>query len=250
MPEPTCGDPPVSVVAVHQPNYAPWLGYFHKIARADHFVFLDNVQFSKLNYTNRVQIARDGPARWLTQPVRRRFGQMICDVQFADAGWPGKHLDALRGTYGQAACFRDAWDAVVSIYEAIPPGGLAIVNQFIIESLARKLGLTSAFCRASDHTVGDMRPEDRIVALVGAVAPGAGYLSGRGGGKYQDPEKFAAAGVRLRYVSFEHPIYPRGDADFHPGLSILDVVFHLGWEATRSLIVDSLVGGHGAKAMS
>ena len=250
MPEPTCGDLPVSVVAVHQPNYAPWLGYFQKIARADHFVFLDNVQFSKFSYTNRVQIARDGPAHWLTQPVRRRFGQAICDVQFADARWPIRHLDALRGAYGQAASFRDVWDAVVSIYETIPPGGPAVANQFLIESLVQRLGLACAFCRASDYTASEMRPDDRIIALVGAVAPGAAYLSGKGGAKYQDPEKFSAAGVPLRYVSFKHPVYPRGNADFLPGLSILDSVFHLGWQATRSLIVDPLLGGDGAEAIS
>ena len=250
MPEPSCSDLPVSVVAVHQPNYAPWLGYFHKIACADHFVFLDNVQFSRLSYTNRVQIAGAGPARWLTQPVRRRFGQPICDVRFADVRWPTRHLDALRGTYGQAAFFRDVWDAVVSMYESIPPGGLAVANQFLIESLVRSLGLACAFCRSSDHTVGDMRPDDRIIALVGAVAPGATYLSGKGGAGYQDSERFAAAGVPLRYVSFEHPVYPRGNADFHPGLSILDVVFHLGWESARSLIVDSPASGDGAEVMS
>ena len=205
MPEPSCSDLSVSVVAVHQPNYAPWLGYFHKIACADHFVFLDNVQFSRLSYTNRVQIAGDGPARWLTQPVRRRFGQPICDAQFADARWPIRHLDALRGAYGRAECFRDVWDAVVSIYESIPAGGLAVTNQFLIESLVRRLGLTCAFCRASDHTAGEIPPDDRIIALVGAVAPGAAYLSGKGGAGYQDPEKFAAAGVPLRYLSFEHP---------------------------------------------
>ena len=243
-------DPPVSIVAMHQPNYAPWLGYFHKIARASHFVFLDNVQYSRLSYTNRVRVAGRGAVRWLTQSVRRRFGQPICDVRFADDGWPVKHLDTLRGTYGQAAHFRDVWDAVVAMYETIPAGGLAAANQFLVETLARKLGLACAFCRASDHPVGDMRADDRVIALVGAVAPGAAYLSGTGGAKYQDPEKFAIAGVPLRYVSFEHPVYPRGNADFHPGLSILDVVFHLGWEGARALIVDQRAGGNGVKPTS
>ena len=240
----------MSVVAIHQPNYAPWLGYFHKIARADHFVFLDNVQFPMHSYTNRVRIAQSGAARWLTQPVRRRFGQPICDVRFADDDWPVKHLDALRGTYGRAAYFRNVWDAVVLMYEAIPPGVLAAANQFLIETLARKLGLDCDFCRGSDYVVGDLRADDRVIALVGAVAPGAAYLSGTGGAKYQDPEKFAAAGVPLRYVSFQHPVYPRGSADFHPGLSVLDAVFHLGWEGARALIVDPRASGNGVKPMS
>src|SRR5690606_21435204 len=46
----------MTLVAIHQPNYAPWLGYFHKLAQADVFVFLDDAQFSKGSYTNRVQV--------------------------------------------------------------------------------------------------------------------------------------------------------------------------------------------------
>ena len=251
MPEPKCPDPPLSVVAIHQPNYAPWLGYFHKIACADHFVFLDNVQFPLgRSYTSRVRIAQGAVARWLTQPVFRHSGQLIRDVRFADDDWPAKHLDALRGAYGQAPYFRGVWDAIVPMYESIPLDNLATANRSLIKALARQLGLDCTFCLASDYLVGDARADDRLIALVGAVAPGACYLSGRGGAKYQEPEKFAAAGVPLRYVSFKHPVYPRGNADFHSGLSVLDAVFHLGWEGARALIVDPRAGGNSVKPPS
>ena len=233
-------DSPVSVVAIHQPNYVPWLGYFHKIARADHFVFLDNVQLPLgRSYTSRVRIAWGRATRWLSQPVYRRSGQLICDVRFADNDWPAKHLDTLRGAYGQAPSFRVAWDAIVSMYKSIPLDNLATANRFLINALARQLGLDCEFCFASEHLVGDARADDRLIALAATVAPGACYLSGRGGAKYQVPKKFALAGVPLRYTSFEHPIYPQGNFEFHRGLSVLDAIFHLGWEGARALIVDS-----------
>ncbi len=235
-------------VAIHQPNYIPWLGYFHKISRTDRFVFLDNVQFSKHSYTNRVRIAQGSTVRWLTQPVYQRFDQPIYEVRFADDNWPTKHLDILRGTYSKAVHFHDVWDSVAEMYGKIPLGNLAVTNRFLVEELTWKLDLDCVFLLASDYPIGDKRADDRLITLVTAITTDAVYLSGAGGAKYQDPEKFAAAGVPLRYLSFEHPIYPCGTGSFHPGLSVLDAVFHLGWQGTRALILDQQTNGDSMQA--
>lgn len=237
-------------VAIHQPNYAPWLGYFHKIACADRFIFLDNVQFSKHGYTNRVRIAQDGTTRWLTQSVRQRFGQILYDVRFADDNWPAKHLDVLRGTYHGAAYFQDVWNSVSEMYRNIPLESLAVANGFLIKELTRKLNLDCVFLLASDYPVGDRRADDRLIALVSSIATDVIYLSGVGGAKYQDPEKFTSAGVSLRYLSFKHPIYSRSTSGFRPGLSILDAVFHLGWEGARALIAVQTEDGDGMEETS
>ena len=65
------------VVAIHQPNYLPWLGYFAKISEADEFVFLDDVQYSKNSYTNRVKVLHADKPRWLTVPVSFRYGDTL-----------------------------------------------------------------------------------------------------------------------------------------------------------------------------
>ena len=61
------------LVAIHQPNFLPWLGYFDKIARADRFVILDSVplQLTGGNYTNRVKMIVSGKPAWITMPLRR-----------------------------------------------------------------------------------------------------------------------------------------------------------------------------------
>ena len=79
------------IVAIHQPNYAPWLGYFAKMARADVFVFLDDVQYTKNSYINRVQIDAGGTARWLTVPVSFSFRDPINRVRAANENWPRAH---------------------------------------------------------------------------------------------------------------------------------------------------------------
>ena len=59
------------VVAIHQPNFFPWLGYFDKLDRADTFVLLDTVEFSKGSRTNRVEVLVGGRPHWITAPVQR-----------------------------------------------------------------------------------------------------------------------------------------------------------------------------------
>ena len=228
------------LIAIHQPNYLPWLGYFHKIARAERFIFLDRAQFAKGSYTNRVQIGRDGAARWLTQPIRQRLGQPIADVEFADPAWPGKHLDALRGAYAGAPAFSEIWPALNDIYALCPATDLAAANAHLIVALAGRLEIATAFVVESALETGDSRGDDRLIALIDACASGATYLSGEGGQKYQDPAKFAAAGIELVYTDFTHPIYDQCGAPFVPGLSLVDVLFNLGWEQTSRLIARDL----------
>src|SRR5665213_2971606 len=92
-------------VAIHQPNLYPWLGYFNKIAQADVFVFLDDVQIQKTgaSYTNRVSIALDGRAHPVTAPIRREAGLWtIADTRFSDEGWRARTIKTLQGAYAKA----------------------------------------------------------------------------------------------------------------------------------------------------
>jgi hypothetical protein len=224
------------IVAIHQPNYAPWLGYFHKMSRADVFVLLDDAQYTKNSYINRVQVDAGGTARWLTVPVSYAFGDPINRVRCADGAWPRSHGDTLKALYRSAPAFAAVWPWLAERYAVLPAEALSASNESLIVALAARLGLKAVLRRASEMSVGEASGDDRLVALVRACGPGAAYLSGRGGANYQDPAKFAAAGIGLVYTDFVHPVYEQGHADFVPGLSVFDALFRLGWEGTAALL--------------
>jgi hypothetical protein len=226
------------VIAIHQPNYLPWLGYFRKLARADVFVFLDHAQFSKGSYTNRVQILRDGKAAWLTQPVQQALGQPISAVGFADLSWPKRHVDALHNAYRGASAFHAILPLLVDLIGGAPLDSLAAANRHLIEGLATRLGLAPRFVVDATLGIDGVDGDDRLIALINAVHPGATYLSGKGGRLYQDECKFTAAGIELRYSDYSpEPYAQAGATAFVPGLSVVDALFALGIEGTRALIV-------------
>lgn len=219
------------IIAIHQPNYLPWIGYFYKIARADTFVLLDNVQFSKNSYINRVKVLAGEEPRWLTVPVSVRLGDPIDRVMPARADWPDQHQDKLLQWYRRAAAFAEVWPTIEALYAAVPRADLATINRYFIEALCQRLGLTARLVVASQFATGEASGDERLIRLVRAIDPLGTYLSGRGGANYQEERKFTRAGLTLTYSDFVHPYYTQQGSAFIPGLSIVDALFHCGWAA-------------------
>jgi hypothetical protein len=216
------------IIAIHQPNYLPWLGYFHKIARADVFVLLDDVQFSKNSYSNRVRVLQDGTPRWLTLPVTAHLGDRIDQVRPADPQWPTRHRDRLFQYYRRAPAFAEMWPRLEAMYADLSTGDLAAINRTLVETVAGWLGLACRFVASSAFDTAGAAGDDRLIRLVRAIDPTATYLSGRGGANYQDETKFSAAGIGFACTDFIHPVYPQQCAPFVPGLSVVDALFHAG----------------------
>ena len=229
----------MTVVAIHQPNYLPWLGYFHKIACADLFVFLDNVQFSKNGYCNRVQVLHELQRRWLSVPVSYHFGDAVDEVSPARPDWPRRHLDSLRGYYRESPYFSEIARDLDEFYREMPQENLAAANRHLVECITQKLGFEVRFIASSELELGDARGDERLVRIMQNVAPGGVYLSGHGGVQYQDERKFAAAGATITHANFIHARYEQGSETFVPGLSVIDAAFWLGWEETAHIVIDS-----------
>ena len=226
----------MTTVAIHQPNYLPWLGYFAKMAAADIFVLLDDVQFSKGSYTNRVQMARAGAPVWLTVPVTHKFGAQIREVGIASPDWTRGHVETLKQAYRKAARFSEVWPELER-WLAQASGSLADINSGLIRQFAARLGLSARLTMSSELPIAvDAAADQRLALIVAYLAPGGTYLSGAGGAKYQTEPMFAAHGLKLAYSTFKLAPYACSGDTFLPGLSVVDALFHLGWEETAAIV--------------
>jgi hypothetical protein len=232
--------PSAGQVAIHQPNFFPWLGYFDKIARSDAFVCLDHVQLPKSGsgtWINRVKLLISGEGRWLTAPVRKGHGlQSILDAEFDDAPWRRKAISTIQSSYRKAPHFAEAMEIIEPLV-ANPESRVAEYNFASTVAIAEALGIDTAKIVRSSALAVEGASNELLIALTRA-AGGDTYLCGGGAGGYQQDEAFAAAGVTLTYQNFAHPTYPQhgGAGEFLPGLSVIDALMNLGVDGTRSLL--------------
>ncbi len=230
------------VIAIHQPNFFPWLGYFNKFAYADVFVVLDNVQFPKTGgtWSNRVRLIVNGKPSWVTMPVVRAYEgvRVVRDMVISETSWRSTLLQTLHYNYRRASQFEKVYPVLATLIDN-PVDHLAEYNLFAIRALTEALGFDSCQLVLGSTLHVEGKATELLVAIVKSVR-GTAYLCGGGTAEYQEDEKFVAGGVDLIYQDFKHPTYPQATSrEFVPGLSIIDVLMNCGFEQTRRLIMSS-----------
>jgi hypothetical protein len=228
------------LVAIHQPNFLPWLGFFHKMALADVFILLDSVPFTKNSFQNRIKIKSAQGEQWLTVPVltKGRFGQATSKVPINNTTrWRKVHLATLRTNYRRAPYYEEVMAWLEPLYRQ-KPTHLASFNQSLIEAVMSQLNLTTGLVNASS-LISDESGSQLLLHLVQAVG-GNIYLSGPSGHDYLDLFTFQQAGVEVSFQQFCHPTYPQLYGDFIPGLSIIDLLMNVGPSAAMCYLQDDL----------
>jgi hypothetical protein len=218
------------IVAAHQPNFAPWLGFFDKMLHADVLVLLDAVQFTKRGYQNRTRIKGSSGPHWLTVPVvtKGRYDQMTCDVEIDEtADWRRVHLRTLRSALARAPHSDALFDCLEPVYAQSGGRRLVEVTTELIGEIVKRLEIPTRLVALSDLDCEGSG--SRLMLNLTRAVGGEVYLSGTTGRTYLEPDMFAEAGVELRYHEFVPFEYPQLHGSFVPGLSCLDYLANVGF---------------------
>ncbi len=215
-------------VAIHQPNYLPWIGFFDKLDQVDKFVILDKAQHSKSGLLNRNKIKTPEGSFTLTVPLKNK-GVPINELQIADnSNWQANHWKIIESFYKKCPFWNDYKDGFEQLYQN-KWDKLALLNIAIIEHIKDLLTITTETFVESDFQIDFGSGNTRNVNITSHLK-GDVYLSGTGASVYNDINEFEAQNITLIYQEFNHPLYPQRWGDFLPNLSIIDMLFNCGPE--------------------
>lgn len=228
------------IVAIHQPNFFPWLGYFDKIIRSDIFIIMDNVQFPKTGgtWSNRVRLLVNGQANWITMPIVRAYHGKINyqDIQINNHQiWRSKILKTIQINYCRSSFFDIVFPQVLELIN-YSTNSLVDFNLNSIYGLINMLELDISKIILGSNLKVEGNATDLLISMTKEVG-GTAYLCGGGASGYQENDKFSLEGIELIYQNFQHPVYQQiNTQEFMSGLSIIDVLMNCGFEKTRKLL--------------
>ena len=213
-------------IALMQPYFLPYLGYFQLIAAVDCFVIYDNVQFIKNGWIERNRYLLEQEPKWFRVPLSKgSHTQQIMEKRIADTFAPGDILNKLSFAYRRAphAPRMLAWLEALLVE---PASSIAELNERILRACCALIGLQTPIIRSSDLPMrADSKAQDRVLEVVQACA-GTHYLNPVNGGHLYQAEAFQQIGITLELLKATLPGYRQGGGEqpFVPGLSILDAL--------------------------
>jgi len=213
-------------VAVLQPGYLPWLGFFDQMIRSDIFIIYDDVQYDRNGWRNRNRIKTPHGPLWLTVPVHVRGFPLIKDVRVNNTtAWGRKQLAGVQCNYARAPHYTEHVDELSRIllrkWEF-----LVDLDLEILAWLRRVLQIATPVRLSSEMGLQG----DRIARLleVCQMTGATHYLTGDAARSYLQEDLFASAGVCVEYQNYHHPVYQQLHGEFIPYLSVLDLILNCG----------------------
>lgn len=196
------------------------------MASADIYVHLDDAQFSKGSFTNRIQIKHPNGIKWMTVPLKGKGQyQPINRLEAADRDWKRQHRELVCQALSGAPFFQNALDLFDRAYEYEPLIELLTAS---VEMSAASLAIKrpSRWLKSSELGIRGSSSE-RVLSIVKAVG-GARYVTAHGAANYLDHQAFEAHGVSVEYADYSQETYPQLHGNFTPYVSVLDLVANLG----------------------
>lgn len=225
-------------VAIMQPYFLPYPGYFQLIAAVDVFVVYDNIKYVKSGWINRNRLCRNGEAATFSLPLKHASDSLdVRERELAAAFDPEKLLNQFRGAYAQAPQFA----RVFAWLEEVVRQGERNLFRYLDHSIRAVCDLLAVGTEirissdiAIDHT---LKKQDKVIALCRAAGART-YVNAIGGTDLYDKEEFRRQGIELEFLRPKPFEYLQLEPAFVPSLSIVDALMFNSLETVRARIAD------------
>jgi hypothetical protein len=221
-------------IAVVQSNYIPWKGYFDLINLVDEFILFDDMQYTRRDWRNRNKIITPDGLLWLTIPVliKGKYNQKINETRVSEKDWGKKHWETICYYYSKAKYFKNYNQYFEKLFMDSKVEFLSLINFNFITLINKLLGIKTKISWSSEYNlVGDKTK--RLIDLC-KQTNATEYISGPLAKSYIQEGFFSEENIKLIWMDYTgYPEYKQLYLPFEHGVSIIDLIFNEGPEATR-----------------
>lgn len=228
-------------LGIMQPYFLPWIGYFSLIESTDQFVIFDPVQYIRHGWINRNRILKPGLAepQYIQIPLAKHARQtVIRDVTLSpNHDWKSRIFSQITH-YKNRAPFYDQTRKILQNCFDVETASIVELNVHCLQTICSALEIPFHPTLHGDIDT-EIEPANHASewALHIADALGASsYINPNGGREFLFPEPFASRGIELKFLTNDLQPYPQRNAQFVPGLSIVDVLMFNDLDQTRKQI--------------
>ncbi len=231
-------------IAIMQPYFFPYIGYFQLINAVDEFVIYDNIEFTKKGWINRNRILVNGVDSFITLPLKKDSDFLHVKDRFLADTWDKdrkKMLNRITESYRKAPFYKE----VFQMFELCIMYDDRNLFNFIINAIQSTMNYleikTKLVVSSSVNIDQQLRSEDKVIAICKTMNAST-YINPIGGLELYDKERFRGNNLELQFQKANNIIYTQFNNEFVPWLSIIDVMmFNSKKEITSCLNNYSIV---------
>ena len=229
-------------IAIMQPTFNPWLGYFDLIDYVDKFIFLDTVQLTKRSWQTRNKLICNSQELMFSIPIQKtssRDDLLIKDarISYENFDFRKKLNNILTLNYTKALFFQEANTLIQNIcfYDT---SSLAEYNINLIETISKQMGITTEFYRVSELNFSSTSKKGNLILDICEFFNTNIYTSPIGAYEYMEKTKplFLEKNILVHYQHYQHPIYRQISNNFLPYIGIIDLLYNDGFENALNTI--------------
>ncbi|WP_197062309.1 WbqC family protein [Dickeya chrysanthemi] len=223
-------------LAIMQPYFFPYIGYFQLISSVDKIVIYDNVKYTKKGWINRNRILVNNKDVVFSLPLKKASDYLtISERSLADTFYPNELLSKIHGAYGKAPCFQSFFPVLESIISSKEKNLFLYIYNSIVE-LCKYLGIKTEFIISSHVSIDHaLKGQEKVLALCEALQARK-YINAIGGAELYSKETFREKNIELKFIKTTPFEYKQYNNNFIPWLSIIDVMMFNSCDTVRELI--------------